>query len=103
MKLKNVPNLKDVIIKKVAFSPIDYEKRPINSIRGTLSCGAVLPYQSGWMGPFPQLGNYKIPSNIYLCGSASHPGPGVSKASGRNAAQVILTDLGFDFKKIVAA
>ena len=70
-----IPNLKDVIIKKVTFSPIDYEKRPINSIRGTLSCGAVLPYQSGWMRPLPQLGNYKIPSisNVYLCGSGSHP------------------------------
>jgi phytoene dehydrogenase-like protein len=100
-----IPNLKDVILKKVVFSPIDYEKRPINSIRGTLSCGAVLPYQSGWMRPIPQLGNYKIPSipNVYLCGSGSHPGPGVSMAPGRNAAQVILKDLGFDFKKIVAA
>lgn len=100
-----VPNLKEVILKKVAFSPIDYEKRPINSIKGTLSCGAVLPYQSGWMRPIPQLGNYKIPSipNIYLCGSGSHPGPGVSMAPGRNAAQVILKDLGFDFKKIVTA
>lgn len=100
-----VPNLKDVILKKVAFSPIDYEKRPINSIRGTLSCGAVLPYQSGWMRPIPQLGNYKIPSipNVYLCGSGSHPGPGVSMAPGRNAAQVILKDLGFDFNKILAA
>jgi beta-carotene ketolase (CrtO type) len=100
-----VPNLKDVILKKVAFSPIDYEKRPINSIRGTLSCGAVLPYQSGWMRPIPQLSNYKIPSisNVYLCGSGSHPGPGVSMAPGRNAAQVILRDLGFDFRKIVVA
>ncbi len=100
-----VPNLKDVILKKVAFSPIDYEKKPINSIRGTLSCGSVLPYQSGWMRPIAQLGNYKIPSipNVYLCGSGSHPGPGVSMAPGRNAAQVILKDLGFDFKKIVSA
>jgi beta-carotene ketolase (CrtO type) len=96
-----VSNLKDVIIKKVAFSPIDYEKKPINSIRGTLSCGAVLPYQSGWMRPIP----HKIPSisNVYLCGSGSHPGPGVSMAPGRNAAQVILKDLGFDFRKIVSA
>lgn len=100
-----VPNLMDVILKKVAFSPIDYEKKPINSIRGTLSCGSVLPYQSGWMRPIAQLGNYKIPSipNVYLCGSGSHPGPGVSMAPGRNAAQVILKDLGFDFKKIVSA
>ena len=92
-----IPNLKEVILKIVAFSPIDYEKKPINSIKGTLSSGAVLPYQSGWMRPIAQLGNYKVPSipNIYLCGSGSHPGPGVSMAPGRNAAQVILKDLGF--------
>lgn len=50
------------------------------------------------MRPIPQLGNYKIPSlsNVYLCGSGSHPGPGVSMAPGRNASQVILHDLGID-------
>ena len=57
------------------------------------------------MRPIPQLANYKIPSvpNVYLCGSGSHPGPGVSMVPGRNAAQVILKDLGFDFRKVVAA
>jgi beta-carotene ketolase (CrtO type) len=38
--------------------------------------------------------------NVYLCGSGNHPGPGVSMAPGRNAAQVILSDLGIDFKKL---
>jgi phytoene dehydrogenase-like protein len=32
-----------------------------------------------------------------LCGSANHPGPGVSMAPGRNAAKVILADLGLSF------
>jgi hypothetical protein len=36
-----------------------------------------------------------------LCGVGSHPGPGVSMAPGRNAAQIILADVGIDFKKIV--
>jgi hypothetical protein len=31
--------------------------------------------------------------------SANHPGPGVSMAPGRNAAQIILADLGLDFFK----
>ena len=96
-------NLKDIVIKKVSYSPIDYERRPTTCIRGTLSCGAVFPYQSGSMRPSPQLSNYKIPSlgNVYLCGSASYPGPGVSMASGRNAAQVILRDLGIDFRNMM--
>ena len=52
----------------------------------TLSCGAVLPYPSGWMRPISSLSSYKIPSllNVYLCGSGNHPGSGVSMAPGRN-------------------
>jgi phytoene dehydrogenase-like protein len=97
-----IPNLNTSILKKTIYSPVDYEKKPINSIKGTLASGAILPYQSGWMRPIPQLGNYKIPSitNVYLCGAGSHPGPGVSMAPGRNAAQVILRDLGFDLREI---
>jgi phytoene dehydrogenase-like protein len=30
---------------------------------------------------------------VYLCGSGSHPGPGITRAPGRNAAQVMLSDL----------
>jgi phytoene dehydrogenase-like protein len=95
-----IPNLKDAVAKKVAYSPVDYETRPSTCVRGTLSCGAVLPYQSGWMRPTSTLSNYKIPSlqNVYLCGSGNHPGPGVSMAPGRNAAQIILADLGVSFK-----
>jgi beta-carotene ketolase (CrtO type) len=56
------------------------------------------------MRPIAQLSNYKISSirNVYLCGSGSHLGPGVSMAPGRNAAQVILNDLGIDFRNITA-
>jgi beta-carotene ketolase (CrtO type) len=97
-----IPNLKSSVLKKTIYSPVDYEKKPINSIKGTLTSGAILPYQSGWMRPIPQLGSYKIPSipNAYLCGSGSHPGLGVSMAPGRNAAQVILRDLGIDLRNI---
>jgi len=97
-----IPNLKEIVLKKVTYSPVDYEKRPTTCIKGTLSCGAVLPYQSRSMRPIPQLSNYKIPSlqNVYLCGTGNHPGPGVSMAPGRNAAQVILRDLGIDFNRL---
>ena len=35
-----------------------------------------------------------------MCGAGSHPGPGVSMAPGRNAAQVIFADLNLDFKNL---
>ena len=39
-------------------------------------------------------GQYRTPvANVFLCGSGSHPGGGVSMAPGRNAARVILADV----------
>jgi phytoene dehydrogenase-like protein len=100
---KYIPNLKKIILKPVIYSPADFEKRPTTSVYGTLSCGAVVPYQKSSMRPIPELGCYRMPiPNIYMCGAGSHPGPGVSMAPGRNAAQVIFADLNLDFRNMVA-
>jgi len=97
-----IPDLKAKILKRVAHSPVDISRRIISAVRGTLGQGAFLPYQNGSLRPIPELGQYKTPiPNVYLCSSGSHPGPGVSMAPGRNAAQVILGDLGLDFGTVV--
>ena len=94
-----IPDLKAKILKRVVHSPVDISRRIISAVRGTLGHGAFLPYQNGSLRPIPELGQYKTPiPNLYLCGSGSHPGPGVSMAPGRNAAQVIFADLGLDFR-----
>lgn len=63
----------------------------------------MIPYQSGAMRPTPDFAGYRSPvANVYLCGSESHPGAGVSMAPGRNAAQVICGDLGLDFAALTA-
>jgi beta-carotene ketolase (CrtO type) len=41
-----MPNLKKITFKRVVYSPIDFEEKPTTSVRGTLSCGAVVPYQN---------------------------------------------------------
>jgi phytoene dehydrogenase-like protein len=65
-----------------------------SAVRGTVSHGAVLPYQSGALRPLAELSRYRTPvANVYLCGSGGHPGGGISMAPGRNAAHVILDDL----------
>lgn len=94
-----MPNLKKIMIKKVVFSPIDFETRPSTSVRGTLACGALVPYQEYSMRPIPELAGYRLTSipNIYLYDSGSHPGPAVSMAPGRNAGQVIIANLKLDF------
>ena len=86
---------------RAVYSPIDFEKKPTTSIYGTLSCDSVVPYQILSRRPIPELGCYRTPiHNIYMCGAGSHPGPGVSMAPGRNAAQVIFADLNLDFKNL---
>jgi len=93
--------LKAKILKRVAHSPVDVSRRIISAVRGTLGQGAFLPYQNASLRPIPELGQYKTPvSNVYLCSSGSHPGPGVSMAPGRNAAQVIFSDLRLDFSSV---
>jgi phytoene dehydrogenase-like protein len=96
-----IPDLKAKILKRVAHSPVDISRKITSAVHGTLGQGAFLPYQNGSLRPIPELGEYKTPvSNVYLCSSGSYPGPGVSMAPGRNAAQVIFADLGLEFSNV---
>ena len=93
-----IPDLHDRIVKRVVHSPHDIGRMLPSALEGTNSHGAFVPYQVGPMRPIPELGNYRSPiDNIYLCGSGSHPGPGVTMAPGRNAARVIYEDFGLNF------
>jgi beta-carotene ketolase (CrtO type) len=99
-----MPDLKAKILKRVAHSPLDLERKLSSAVRGTICHGARLPYQTGSMRPLPELGQYRTPvKNVYLCGSGSHPGPGVSMAPGRNAAREIYSDLNLDFEEAAIA
>lgn len=52
-----------------------------------------LPSMFGWR-PLPELAGYRAPlPGLYLAGASTHPGGGVSGASGRSAARVVLADL----------
>jgi phytoene dehydrogenase-like protein len=45
--------------------------------------------------PLPELSGYRTPlAGLYLTGASTHPGGGVSGASGRSAAEVLLRDRG---------
>jgi phytoene dehydrogenase-like protein len=111
-----LPDLKAKLLKRVAHSPLDLERKLSSAVRGTILHGAMLPYQTASMRPIPEMGHYRATvsvgrppacqspvTNVYLCGAGSHPGPGVSMAPGRNAAQVIYADLNLDFRETVAA
>jgi beta-carotene ketolase (CrtO type) len=98
-----IPDLKEKLLKREAHSPLDLERKLSSAVHGTICHGAMLPYQTGSMRPIPEMGDYRSPvENVYLCGSGSHPGPGVSMAPGRNAAETIFSDIGLDFGATVA-
>ena len=98
-----IPDLKEKLLRRVAHSPLDLERKLSSAVRGTICHGAMLPYQTGSMRPIPELGQYRSPvENVYLCGSGSHPGPGVSMGPGRNAAREICADLNLEFGDRVA-
>ena len=43
--------------------------------------------------PLPEWSGYRGPNGVFLCGASTHPGGGVSGASGRNAAAVVIRHL----------
>ncbi len=99
-----MPNLKTKLLKRVAHSPLDLERKLSSAVHGTICHEAMLPYQTGSMRPIPEMGDYRSPvENVYLCGSGSHPGPGVSMAPGRNAVEAICSDLDLDFQTVTAS
>jgi beta-carotene ketolase (CrtO type) len=99
-----MPDLKAKLLRRVAHSPLDIERKLSSAVCGTICHGAMLPYQTGSMRPIPEMGHYRSPvPNIYPCGSGSHPGPGVSMAPGRNAAETIYSDLDFDLGTVTAS
>lgn len=98
MDASYLPGLQGRLLTRRVLSPLDIERKLSSAVRGTIPHGAMTPYQSGALRPTPDFAGYRSPvDNVYLCGSGSHPGAGVSMAPGRNAAQVICGDLGLDF------
>ncbi len=88
-----IPNLPDILVAHQCFTPLDLE-RVFGMTRGDISHGRMEPDQLFSTRPHPKAAQYSTPVNgLYLCGSGSHPGGGVTGAPGRNAAKRILRDL----------
>jgi beta-carotene ketolase (CrtO type) len=98
-----LPELRNRLLARAVHSPLDIERKLSSAVRGTIPHAAMVPYQSGAMRPTPDFAGYRSPvENVYLCGSGSYPGAGVSMAPGRNAAQVICADLRVGFDALLA-
>jgi phytoene dehydrogenase-like protein len=86
------PNFKASVLGYRALSPFDLEQE-FGLIGGDIFHGALSLNQLFSARPLLGHGNYRAPiKGLYLCGSGSHPGGGVSGLPGHNAAREILRD-----------
>jgi phytoene dehydrogenase-like protein len=84
------PNVPGAVLHRQVLSPLDLERR-FGLTGGNIFQGAMTPSQLWFMRPVPGWARYRTPvRDLWLCGSAAHPGGGVLGAPGRNAAREIL-------------
>ena len=87
------PNFARSVLAYEALSPLDLERR-IGLTGGDIFHGALGLDQMFSARPLLGQGNYRGAfKHLYLCGSGTHPGGGVTGLPGRNAAREILKDL----------
>jgi phytoene dehydrogenase-like protein len=86
------PNFKASVLGRQINSPLDLE-RTFGLIGGDIFHGALTLDQMFSARPMLGHGNYRGPlPGLYMCGSGTHPGGGVTGAPGHNAAREIIAD-----------
>jgi phytoene dehydrogenase-like protein len=89
---EHAPNIRDLILHRQVLTPLDLE-REFGLSEGNIFQGELTLEQLFFLRPAPGWAQYRTPiRNLYMCGSATHPGGGVMGACGRNAALEILKD-----------
>jgi phytoene dehydrogenase-like protein len=90
---EHAPNIKDLIIDRQVLTPLDLE-RDFGLSEGNIFQGELTLEQLFFLRPVPGWAQYKTPiKNLYMCGSATHPGGGIMGAPGRNAALAMLKEI----------
>src|SRR5205085_9933962 len=89
---EDAPNIRNIIINKQVLTPLDLE-REFGLSEGNIFQGELSLEQLFFLRPAPGYAQFRTPiKNLYMCGSATHPGGGVMGAPGRLAALEILKD-----------
>ena len=86
------PNIRTIVRDRQVLTPLDLE-REWGLSEGNIFQGELTLEQLFFLRPAPGWAQYRTPvANLYMCGSATHPGGGIMGAPGRNAAFRILAD-----------
>ena len=84
------PNIREIILHRQVVTPLDLE-REWGLTEGNIFQGELTLEQLFFARPVPGWAQYTTPiRNLWMCGSATHPGGGIMGAPGRNAALRIL-------------
>jgi phytoene dehydrogenase-like protein len=87
------PNLPETILTHQIITPLDLEE-VYGLAGGQIFHGDLALDQFFTMRPLLDWARYKTPiENLYLCGSGTHPGAGLTGGSGANAAREIVKEL----------
>jgi phytoene dehydrogenase-like protein len=87
------PGFKELIVHMEVRTPHEIEAE-VGLTEGNIFQGELTIDQLLFNRPFPGYAQYRMPvKKLYMCGSSTHPGGGVSAACGANAAREILMDL----------
>jgi phytoene dehydrogenase-like protein len=86
------PNLAAAVEHVEVLAPPDIEAR-YGLLGGNIFQGDMALDQLFCFRPIPDYADYRTPiANLYLCGSGTHPGGGVTGVPGRNCAQAVAHD-----------
>lgn len=94
-----IPNLNpDHIKARIVKSPLDIERWNPHMINGCAHGGDKGVPFSGPLRPVPGWASHTMPiPGLYQTGGTTHPGGSITGSPGRNAAMVMMKDLGLDF------
>ncbi|MEE8449766.1 MAG: NAD(P)/FAD-dependent oxidoreductase [Thermodesulfobacteriota bacterium] len=89
------PNMDEKnIIARYILTPLDIERKLKSMPQGGVFHGRLCQDQIEFFRPLHELCQYRTPiANLYLCGSSTHPGGGITGAPAYNALQIIAEDL----------
>ena len=93
----------DVILQRMTKSPVDIEALNPHMIHGAPHGGDRSATFAGDQRPVPGWASHRMPiPGLYQTGGTTHPGGSITGFPGRNAAMVVLRDLGLDISNIMA-
>jgi phytoene dehydrogenase-like protein len=87
---ERAPNIKDLVLHRQVLTPLDIE-RDLGLTEGNIFQGELSLEQLFLNRPVPGWARYRTPvRDLWMCGSAVHPGGGIMGAPGRLAAHEVL-------------